>query len=106
MVRKVMPVCLYVRGAPGTGKNTVCRILERDLKWPRLWVHQLDSLFRVLGEYRLPRLTDKVMKEVARQLCEWDKDFIFVRPSRDSESVHQIADLVKYEFHNYTFVPV
>lgn len=102
----MMPTVCYLRGAPGTGKNTVARIIERDLGWPRLWVHQLDSVYRVIGNYKVPRLTDTIMRAVANHLCEDGKDFLFVRPSRDSESVYSIRDMVMRFHPGYQFVAV
>lgn len=99
-----MPTLLYLRGSPGTGKNCVARILERDLNWPRLWVHHLDSLFRVFGEHRLPRLTDEILTLAACYMTTTGRDFIFVRPSRDAESVHRI--MVATEKSGYRFIPV
>ena len=99
-----MPTVVYLRGCPGSGKNVCARLLERDLGWPRLWVHQLDVLFKVIGEYRVPRLTDRLLSEVASYLMGRGKDFIFVRPSRDAASVKSIAELAAA--NGYNFVPV
>lgn len=99
-----MAVCLYLRGSPGTGKNTVARLLERDLKWPRLWVHHLDSLYRAIGEYRLPTLTNDILELAAAYMMSQQKDFMFVRPSRESRSVQSIA--MRAMGYDYTFVPV
>lgn len=101
-----MPTVCYLRGAPGTGKNVTARILERDLKWPRLWVHHLDPIYRVIGDYKVPKLTDTIMRAVADHLCEKGKDFLFVRPSRDIESVFSIRDMVMRFHPSYTFVAV
>lgn len=99
-----MPTCLYLRGAPGTGKNTVARILERDLGWPRLWVHHFDAVYRVIGEHKVPDLTDKLIRCTAAHLMQRKRDFFIVRPSRGTWGM----DCVRYEAetHGYKLVNV
>lgn len=99
-----MPTVLYLRGVPGTGKNVVARILERDLKWPRLWVHQLDSLFKIIGDYKVPSLTDKIMRDVSNHIMQSGRDFMVVRPSRQARAL----DVIKAEADKfgYRFIPV
>lgn len=99
-----MPTVLYIRGAPGTGKNTVARILERDLHWPRLWCHQFDSIYKVIGEYKVPDLTDKLMLSVAEHLMTTGRDFMAVRPSRSNKGILDIWEAAKR--HEYTFIVV
>lgn len=99
-----MPVCLYMRGEPGTGKNTCARLLERDLGWPRLWVHHFDAVYRVIGEYRVPDLTDKLIRSVAAHLMQQKRDFMVVRPSRQTWGMDGVANDARREGH--TFVPV
>lgn len=100
-----MPTCLYLRGTPGTGKNTVARILERDLGWPRLWCHHFDAVYRVIGEYKVPELTDMLMRYVARHIIKnQGRDFMIVRPSRNRVGLDHIAPIARH--HGYTFIPV
>lgn len=99
-----MPTCLYLRGCPGSGKHTVARILERDLGWPRLWVHHFDPVYRAIGEYKVPDLTDHLMYVVARHLIRRGRDFLAVRPSRDSGSVASMDGHAR--LYGYAFVPV
>ncbi len=97
-----MPTCLYLRGAPGTGKRTVSDVLERDLGWPVLWVHHFDAIYKAIGEYKVPRLTDGLIREVCRHLIAKGKSFIVVRPARERDSV-RYNGTINDDFH---FVPV
>jgi shikimate kinase len=99
-----MPHVLYLRGCPGTGKNTIARILERELGWPRLWVHHWDSLYRVIGDYKVPDLTDRLMRVAANYLMEQKRSLLVVRPSRQIRGM----DCVREEGNKfgYTFIPV
>ncbi len=99
-----MPTVLYLRGVPGTGKHTVARILERDLGWPRLWVHHFDAIYRIIGEHRVPDLTDKLFRDVADYLMQKQRDFIIVRPSRQTRSMESIAEECRK--FGYSFLPV
>ena len=99
-----MPVCLYLRGVPGTGKATVGRVLERDLGWPALWVHLFDPVYQMIGSHRVPDLTDELMGMVATHLFNKGKDFLVIRPSRSIKALGPIAALAWA--HEYKFVPV
>lgn len=101
-----MPTVLYLRGCPGTGKKTVADILERDLGWPVLWVHLLDPIYKCIGEYKVPGLTDHLMQAVAAQImCMASKrNLMIVRPSRDEGSVSLIANTAVH--YCYTFLPI
>ncbi len=99
-----MPVCLYLRGSPGSGKNVCARILERDLGWPRLWVHHFDAVYRIIGEYKVPDLTDKLIRDVACHLMQRGRDFMVVRPSRQTWGMRGVDEEAKA--FDYTFVPV
>lgn len=103
---QLMPVVVYIRGAPGTGKRTVADLLERDLKWPVLWVHHFDAVYNAIGEYKAPSLTNKLMLATAQFMFERGKNFLVVRPSRDALSVRIMAvDSTRYR-HQYKFIPV
>jgi broad-specificity NMP kinase len=97
-----MPTCLYIRGIPGTGKRTVADILERDLRWPVLWVHHFDAVYKAIGEYKCPALTDRLMEDVAKYMSRTKRDFIIVRPSRDGVSIQHVQDALT----NYRFIPI
>ena len=99
-----MPVCLYLRGCPGSGKNTVARLLERDLGWPRLWVHHFDAIYRVIGEYKCPELTDDLILSTATYLMHDKQDFMIVRPTRSAWGMDKVASHARVR--GYTFVPV
>lgn len=99
-----MPTCLYLRGAPGTGKRTVADLLERDLGWPVLWVHAFDPIYKAIGEYKVPELTDTFMTATASHMMKQGRDIILVRPSRDFESVQRINKAAYWL--GCTFVPV
>ncbi len=99
-----MPVCLYLRGVPGSGKYTVSRILERDLGWPRLWVHHFDAVYRAIGDYKVPWMTDRLMAVVAIELMNRGKDFICVRPARQAVALSYIVQETNRFGHD--FIPV
>lgn len=99
-----MPTVLYIRGSPGTGKRTIADIIERDLGWPVLWVHLLDPVFHAIGQYKVPTLTDKLMRNVAGWLMKEHRDFMIVRPTRDARSLEGIQAEAKS--YDYTFLPV
>lgn len=99
-----MPTVVYLRGIPGTGKRVVSDILERDLSWPVLWVHLFDPLYKAIGEYKVPRLTDRLMKAAAMYLMDIGRDFIVARPSRDFASVEKMRLVAA--LRDYRFIPV
>jgi len=99
-----MPTCLYIRGCPGSGKHTTSRILERDLGWPRLWVHHFDAVYRAIGEYKVPELTDALIGAAARHLMRHGRDFLIVRPTRDAGTLLGIDTLTRR--FQYALVPV
>lgn len=92
------PVCLYIRGAPGTGKHTVAGILEKRLGWKLFWIHALDGIVEILGNGRdgkLARLMDEISIKVLYELCKYQASLIYVRPSRDLETVERTRRYVK-----------
>ncbi len=100
------PTLLYLRGAPGSGKITVARILERDLRWRLLWIHAFDPIIRAVGTEGLrngdhAHLIDKVAAPVIRHMVERRYNFIYVRPSRAKHSVESVRSIV--EEHNNTW---
>lgn len=99
-----MLTCLFIRGVPGSGKNAVARILEKELKWPRIWVHHFDALYRVLGSYKVPDLTDKLIRDVASHLMIQGRDFMIVRPSRTTWGMECVAR--EGRMKGYKFVAV
>ncbi len=99
-----MPTVLYLRGSPGSGKRTVADVLDRDLHWPVLWVHSFDAVYRIIGEYKTPDLTDKLIRDVACHLMQRNRDFMVVRPSRQTWGMRGVAEEAKS--FDYTFVPV
>lgn len=99
-----MKCCLYIRGVPGSGKHTVGRLLEHDLGWPMVWVHSFDPIYKAIGKYKVPDLTDKLIRDVASHLMgEW-RDFIVVRPSRQTWGMTVLRDAAT-QYH-YKFVVV
>jgi hypothetical protein len=99
-----MPVCLYLRGEPGTGKDTVSNLLVRDLGWPRVWVHSFDLVYAAIGEYKVPSLTDKLIRSTANHLMDAGRDLIVVRPSRQTWGMWSLAE--DAEQKRYKFVAV
>lgn len=89
-------ICLYLRGSPGTGKRTVADILERDWGWPVIWVHAFDAIYKAIGEYKVPDLTDKLIRDVASHLMSRKRDFIIVRPSRTAWGIENIKQAAKW----------
>ena len=99
-----MPTCLFIRGVPGVGKITVARLLERDLKWPVIWVHLLDPIYKTIGQYKCPALTDKLIRAVAWEVMGSGRDLIVVRPSRQVNGVHELHhDAMSW---GHKFIPV
>lgn len=84
---------LYLFGEPGTGKITVARILQQRLGWKLFWLHDLDSVCQIVGRYPLPRLMDEISLAVLEALMEGGEDVIYVRPSRDRETVEEVLCL-------------
>jgi hypothetical protein len=99
-----MPTVLYLRGAPGTGKRTVADILERDLCWPVLWVHLLDPVYKAIGSYKVPDLTDKLIRATASHLMSQKRDFIVVRPSRQTWGMEGVASDANSYGHSFVGV--
>ncbi len=99
-----MPVCLYLRGEPGAGKETVSRVLMRDLGWPRVWVHLFDPVYTAIDDHKVPDLTDKLIRSTANHLMERGRDLIVVRPSRQTWGMWSLAEDAKLK--GYTFVAV
>lgn len=86
---------LYLFGEPGTGKITVARILQQCLGWRLFWLHDLDPVCAIVGRYPLPRLMDRVSMAVLEEIMDSGESIIYVRPSRDRESVARVLDLAK-----------
>lgn len=84
---------LYIYGDPGTGKITTARILQRRLGWRLFWLHDLDQVCAIVGRYPLPRLMDKISLAVLEAMMDDMEDIIYVRPSRDLETVSRVLDL-------------
>ena len=99
-----MPTCLYLRGSPGVGKHTVGKLLERDLGWPLVWVHQFDAVYAAINEYKVPDLTDKLIRDVANHLMDRRRDFLVVRPSRRAWGLWSLGK--DAATRGYTFVAV
>jgi broad-specificity NMP kinase len=99
-----MPVCLYLRGAPGTGKDTVSSLLVRDLGWPRVWVHDFDAIYTAIGQHKVPDLTDKLIRDVASYLIDQKRNLIVVRPSRQTWGMEAIRS--RAAFSGYELVVV
>lgn len=99
-----MPVCLYLRGCPGSGKRTVADVLERDLGWPVVWVHLFDPVYKAIGEYKVPSLTDKLIRSTANHLMDKGRNLIVARPSRQTWGMWSLSKDAAQK--KYTFVPV
>lgn len=99
-----MKTFLYIRGVPGTGKITVARILQRGLRWKLFWLHDLDAIWKVIGSHDVPRLMDQVTAPILRHLCATGENIIYVRPSRDAETVMAAKTIA--EEHGYRVVVV
>lgn len=95
---------LYIYGPPGTGKITVARILEARLGWRLFWLHDLDTVCTIVGRYPIPRLMDRISAAVLEELMDDGQDIIYVRPSRDKETVLKVLALA--EAHGYYSYPV
>lgn len=85
---------LYLRGSPGAGKHTVARILARRLNWKLFWLHDLDGICKVVGSHQIPRLMDEVTRPILQHLLAQEQNLIYVRPSRDAETVRRVRELV------------
>lgn len=90
-----MKQLLYLFGEPGTGKITVARILQARLGWRLFWLHDLDSVCAIVGRYPLPRLMDRISLAVLEELTDAGENIIYVRPSRDRESVVRVLELAE-----------
>lgn len=99
-----MKTLLYVRGEPGTGKHTVGQMVANYLGWPMLWVHLFDPVYRLVGDHRVPALTDELMTATATHLMSSGRDFLVVRPSRWWGSVSDVR--TEAEGRGYRFVLV
>jgi cytidylate kinase len=99
-----MPTLVYLRGEPGTGKETVSSLLVRDLGWPRVWVHNFDAVYKAIGEYKVPSLTDKLIRSTANHLMDARRDLIVVRPSRQTWGMWSLAE--DAEEKRFAFVAV
>lgn len=99
-----MKTLLYIRGKPGTGKHTVSKIIANYLKWPVLWVHDFDAVYRAIGEHRDPYLTDDLMNAVAKRVMTSGRDFMIVRPSRDWVSVSEVEREAVYREYRMVVV--
>jgi RNase adaptor protein for sRNA GlmZ degradation len=99
-----MPCALYIRGLPGAGKREVSNLLVRDLGWPRVWVHDFNATYKAIGEYKVPDLTDKLMREVCHHLMGRRADFLAVRPSRQTWGMWSLSKTAA--MRGYTFVAV
>ncbi len=76
------PTLLYLRGAPGTGKYTVAKILRDELGWPFFWYHQAgEGLVYVKGGHEL------------------GISMIYARPARLKESVSNVLALAPDHRH-------
>jgi hypothetical protein len=90
-----MPVCLYIRGEPGSGKITTATILERELGWKVVWLHRFDVVYEVAGGNPGPKLMDDVLLPVVRHLLTAGQNVIFVRPARGRESVEGVRQVAR-----------
>jgi shikimate kinase len=96
------PTFLYIRGEPGTGKYTVAKILADQLGWTLFWLHDLDPIFKIVGDHRVPRLIDELVKPIIHRLLQQRKNIIYVRPSREAITVTKVRDQVALA-PNYNF---
>lgn len=95
---------LYLFGEPGTGKITLARILQQRLGWRLFWLHDLDPVCSIVGRYPIPRLMDRVSAAVLEEMMEQQDSIIYVRPSRDRETVLKVMALA--EQNGYTVHPI
>lgn len=86
---------LYTYGEPGTGKITVARILRKRLGWRLFWLHDLDAVCAIVERYPLPRLMDRISLAVLEELMDDEQDIIYVRPSRDLDTVTKVLGLAE-----------
>ena len=95
---------LYLFGEPGTGKINVARILQERLGWRLFWLHDLDSVCAIVGRYPLPRLMDRISLAVLEELMESGESIIYVRPSRDRETVERGLTLATWSGYSCSLV--
>lgn len=98
------PTFLYLRGCPGSGKITVARVLERELGWRLFWIHDLDGICRIVKNHRIPRLMDEITAPIVRHLLAESHNVIYVRPSRDAETVNRVREIVGASNHRFVLV--
>jgi len=84
---------LYLFGEPGTGKITTARILEKRLGWKLFWLHDLDSVCKIVSRYPLPRLMDRISEAVLEELMAAGENILYVRPSRDAKTRRGVSAL-------------
>lgn len=82
---------LFLRGSPGSGKQTVGKIVSELLQWEMLWFHDL---------YRLPDpdpvvIATIVLPGLAMRL-QSGKDLVFVRPARLRSTVEEVINLATH----------
>lgn len=99
-----MPYVVYLRGEPGAGKRTVAERLAADLGCPTVWLHDFESVYKVVGFDPDPALMDAVLQPVAEYLMGKGRSFLFVRPARGAGSVRRVADAA--ERHGHRLIPV
>ena len=99
-----MRTLLMIRGCPGTGKNTVARHVCEATGWKFFWLHHLDCVYEVIGDYRLPLLQDELCNTVLKELCRRGDNIVFVRPSRSAKTVEHVKKIA--ERFGYRFVLV
>jgi len=97
------PTLLYLKGPPGGGKITVARILQRELGWKLLWVHDFDRIIQTIGIEGLQNgdhayLMDRLVAPVIQFILERRCNLIFVRASRGKHTVESVKRIV--EQHN------
>ncbi len=99
-----MPNLLMIRGTPGTGKRTVSQILATKLGWRLFWLHDIDPIYKVVGNHRVPRLQDEISEAILRHLCKRQENVIFVRSARDRETCRGVKGVTLKYKHKFTLV--